>query len=144
LIRIAGPDDFEVVYELVVDFVQTSPYKDDEIDHEKFREFVYNLLIADKTQSMVFLLEDGSGVLVATSVEKFWSTEKTTLELMFWIRPESRNYQKAKVLVHAYEYWAKEIVRAKTIQLAVIDDRVSKLYRRWGYTLAENSYMKEI
>jgi hypothetical protein len=144
LIRIAGPDDFEVVYELVVDFVQTSPYKDDEIDHEKFREFVYNLLIADKTQSMVFLLEDGSGVLVATSVEKFWSTEKTTLELMFWIRPESRNYQKAKVLVHAYEYWAKEIVRAKTIQLAVIDDRVSKLYRRWRYTLAENSYMKEI
>jgi hypothetical protein len=141
LIRVAGIDDLDLVYSLAVEFKNKTPYAQDPVTG-RFREFVGGILLQDKTKTIVFLLEDGSGMLAATSTDKFWNEEKSAIELMFYVSG-NRNYQKAKVLVHAYEYWAKEIVKAKTIQLVSIDD-LDKLYQRWGYTPAERTYVKEI
>jgi hypothetical protein len=75
------------------------------------KEHLKRVVGADKNDGCVILLKEDTktvGILICSSMSHFFnSTEKTAMELAFWIRPDKRDYSSIKALVKAYKYWAK-------------------------------------
>ena len=73
-----------------------------------------------------------------------FSYEVDAVEMAFYVDPGKRSLRAALQLLGAYEYWAKEIAKAKYVNLACIDERVSKLYYRRGYVKTESAFRKRV
>ncbi len=70
--------------------------------------------------------------------------ERIASELVWYILPEYRSTETALQLFSAFEYWAKNVVRADKIQVSNLDGMkvVERFYGKKGYTLMEKVWIK--
>jgi len=86
-------------------------------------------------------------MFVGFIVECFFSTKTQSCELSWYVTPEHRGSKTAFEMVDIYEQWARDggATIANLINLDMLNaDKVAKFYKRKGYTLAENTYIKEL
>lgn len=86
------------------------------------------------------------GVILATVAEISFSEEKVASELAFWLLPGYRKSRRVLDLVSAFEYWAKHIAKVNFTILSQtpLQDYTERSYKRLGYTVIENNYLKKI
>jgi GNAT superfamily N-acetyltransferase len=87
------------------------------------------------------------GMFVSFATPSFFSDVTQAVELVWYVDPEHRGSREALKLLDLYEEWAKE-QGAVCVNLMNIDmlngPKVAKLYNRKGYTLTENTFVKEL
>lgn len=84
--------------------------------------------------------------MLATVAEVSFSEEKVASELAFWLLPGYRKSRRVLDLVAAFEYWAKNIAKVNYVILSQtpLQDYTERSYKRLGYTVIENNYLKKI
>jgi RimJ/RimL family protein N-acetyltransferase len=116
-----------------------------EIDPEEVAAFLVPFIDQRNAERMCILLtvdDVPRGILIAASTKNLFNKHKVTAEIAWWISPEYRGYKSARLMIDAYEYWAKNIVHAQVMQMVALDDSLDAMYRRKGFTKAELSYIK--
>jgi GNAT superfamily N-acetyltransferase len=98
----------------------------------------------------VFVLCNGVevvGMLVCFVTPCFFSDTKQAVEIAWYVDPDHRGSKKAHEMIDHYEEWARELgavcVNMMNLEISKAD-KVAKMYERRGYTLAENTFVKEI
>lgn len=141
MLRIAEPEDFDLVRSMAMEFLAMSGYESlaslDSID-----VFIKNLLSSDKTQTIILLHEDQGMLVATTSPFLFNPSLKVAHEIAWWVSPEARKNGVGKELLEAFEYWAKEKCGADICIMASINDKLDEFYIREGYKLYERAYSK--
>lgn len=110
--------------------------------HDKLTS-AHDLLVRNNCSSsqVCFLLDlDGviSGYLMGTVVDHFILPQKVAVELGFYTRGTGGKY-----LLEAFEDWAKD-QGANGVVLTDHSGLLDKYYTRYGYTLKERTYYKEL
>jgi len=87
------------------------------------------------------------GMLVCFVTPCFFSEVVQAVEIVWYVDPDHRGSRKAMEMLDLYEEWAKEhgAVCTNLINLNVLKgDKVAKIYKRKGYRLVENTFVKEL
>ena len=106
------------------------------------------LTMVDDPNFLVLVLDkDGSveGLLCATIGSPFFSKDKVSSELAWFLNKDVRGKKESTLLIDAYEKWAKS-KECKFITMSDIDilTDLRPLYESRGYTLTEKTHVKEI
>lgn len=141
MVRIATPEDLEIILSLSSKFLEASPYSS-KGDLEKIRQLVLSFIEGDARDKIIFLYED-CGLLAASTTEFLFGKGKIAAEVAWWVNPERRKSDIGTKLLEAFEYWAK-LVGCQSVTMACLDDGISKFYESKGYRLLEKAYSKEI
>lgn len=147
MLKVATLDDAPEVMEILRAFFLESPYSSGKYDEDRVYELFSNM-IEDKLGSVIILgiVDDKVvGILAGTSNEHLFSREIVATELAWYVYPEHRKSRVGLEMINAYEYWAKEVVKADYVTMMHLgDDRLDSLYRRRGYVEQERAYFKRI
>jgi len=81
------------------------------------------------------------GFLAGAALPFILGLDTVATELAWWVHPESRLKGVGKVLLEAFEEWAKE-VGCSMICLSSMDEETGEVYIKRGYSLKEYSYLK--
>ena len=114
LLRLAGLQDKEPILRLIEELFNNSVYsKAAEFSPDDTWAHVERAIKGEPDVSaVILLLDDGVpiGILGCSAmVQMFNSSEKTGVELVFWITPGKRTQSGMKKLLKAYRYWCKKI-----------------------------------
>lgn len=108
-------DDSPVVISLLQELHEASEYNAlIPFDKQSTLESFSALVDCPREDTCCILLEAADktviGILVCSHMSHMFNkSEKTAVELAFWIRPEHRTLSGTKELLKAYRYWAKKI-----------------------------------
>ena len=139
-IRIATPEDIDLVTEMGLKFAAESNYRD-YVDEQALRALVTKVITAPKEEGIVLIHEHG---MIAGIVSQFlFGTFNSATELAWWVDPEHRKTSVGSELLEAFEFWATK-VGCKLITMVSIDEQVGKYYEKKGYTLQERTYTKDL
>ena len=113
---------------------------------------VYDFLLdaVDRDDFGIFVLcanTEVVGMFLCLITPCFFSDVKQAVDIAWYVDPKHRGSRKAIQMLEVYEEWAKErgAVCTNLINLDVLrGDRVAKLYKRMGYKLVENTFIKEL
>lgn len=150
MLRLARPDDKDLVRPVMARFHEASPYHFMEVDWNKIDQLV-DVFTSD-LETKCFILdvtEDGQvkGLLVGQVSEGLLNTENIASEVLWWVETPYRKTRTAFELLGAFEFWASK-VGCKYIQMSRLEDetgeKVSKLYTKRNYRRTESAYLKEI
>jgi hypothetical protein len=101
------------ILELASELHKNSVYKDIAFDKTSFDETFVRILNSPKEDGSIILLMDDifvAGFLVCSHMTHMWNkSEKTAVELAFWIKPEYKSFKAIKMILGAYRYWARKI-----------------------------------
>lgn len=137
--RLATKEDIPVILDLLHSFnTEWGSYKR-EFSESKVTSILEFLIDSDEG---LVALAGNYGVFIATTTPSLFSDNKQTSELIFYIKPEKRNWKTARKLIRIYEYWAKEIVGADYAFMTLINTRVGNLYKKMNYEYKETLYAK--
>jgi len=87
------------------------------------------------------------GMLVCFIAPCFFSDALQAGELVWYVDPEHRGSRKSIEMLIVFEDWAKErgAVCCNMMNLEVLSpEKTAKFYTRRGYTLTENTFIKEL
>lgn len=79
----------------------------------------------------ILLYDDGrliGAIICSTMQQVFNQSEKTAVELGFWITPKSRTPAALKKLLSAYRYWAKRVGCTSILQGKLTDRKNTETY----------------
>jgi GNAT superfamily N-acetyltransferase len=141
MIRIATEEDFELVREFALKFLDSLPYRTI-VDEDKVDEIVKTFLKSDRTERVVLMYGD-IGMLAGSVTPFIFGNVIMASEIGWWIEPEHRGKAAGRELLKAFEYWAKQ-VGCSAITMVSLDERLGKFYEKNGYKLYERAYVKEI
>lgn len=148
-LKIADLEDLLEVKRMCLLFKEHSPYKTFLVEEDKLEETLKGLLIEGNQSSIILLAVVNNkpvGMLICLSREFLFSREKHATELAWWVDPEHRDGP-GRALQEAFVYWAKK-VDCKYLHMTLLQDKeapkMKKLYKRLGYRLMEQAWIKEI
>lgn len=129
-----------------MDFAYASPYRKYGIDGEVVAEAVKGYLedTQNKTCLILRVNKEPHGILAAICAPNMFNRYSICVENIWWIDPEYRNFKYSRLMLDAYEYWARTIKKAQIVQMVSLDDNLHNLYTRRGFVRAENAYIKEL
>lgn len=137
-------EEIRAVAEFMTQFEQATSFVKVDVDHTSK---VYENLI--RTGAAVFLVleENGHmhGGIGAIKSPDLHDGKLTAVETFWFVAPESRG--KGLLLFDAFEKWAIDSGCQKLAMIHLADsypDILRKLYKRNGYKLAEEHYIKEV
>ena len=108
------------VYEGVV------PYRGEDVEE------IVTKLSRDPNTGVTILLEDEGrliGAMICSTMQQvFNKSEKTAVELGFWITPDKRTPTALKKLLQAYRYWAKRVGCTSILQGKLTDRKNTETY----------------
>lgn len=145
-LKIATKDEFNAVYNMALNFIANSPYKRFPVAYRKVSNLIDELMQDPKSLVLVYLIEGiPVGMIGAKCEELYFSDMVITLEIAWWVDPQYRNGKVGLELMKAYEYWATNVVHADIVQMSLLqeDETLKKLYKRKGYELSEQTFIKE-
>lgn len=148
-LRLARPDDIDLLLEYFKEFHISSPYADLEFDPAKVRQML-EVAIPDRRKFVLLVSVDAFdqpvGVLAATKTQPTFSSQSVAAELAWYIDPAYRTGRRAIEQLVAYEAWAKSsgCKYPQVSKLSTSPKSVDLLYGRRGYFEVEKSYIKEI
>ncbi|MHA2084301.1 MAG: GNAT family N-acetyltransferase [Candidatus Thorarchaeota archaeon] len=105
---------------------------------------------ANREDFGVFVLCNGNeivGMFVCFATPCFFSDAVQAVEIVWYVDPEHRGSKEALKLLDVYEEWARKhgAVCANLMNVDILKGaKVAKLYGRKGYTLTENTFVKEL
>jgi len=139
-LRIATAEDFDLVFSMAKKFVESTDYNE-HADDEAIKRLITEFLNSDNTDKII-LLYGFEGMIAGLAFPFIYGKDKMVTELAWWVEPESRGNETGAKLLEAFEYWAREVVKAKLVTMISLDDKVGKFYEKNGYALQERTYMK--
>lgn len=111
-LKLAGKDDAEAVSILFKELHSASVYRNLMDYRPGDVSNLVSRIADDPSRGCTILLLEGRrliGAIICSSMRQIFNqTEKTAVELGFWITPEFRNKANLKKLLSAYKYWAKK------------------------------------
>lgn len=151
-LKLATWDHLPDIMEMAEKFHSASPYRDtEEFDDSRVAEIVIPA-IESPIDRIVLILEDTEarravGMLIALATQSTFSRSKVAGELAWWVNPENRGKDSLK-LIDAYLYWAENVAKCDTIQMALLEDetveKVTRVYRRKGFVPAERAFIRKV
>ena len=147
--RIAEISDLSETLRMCEAFFSVSKYASIyDKDRERIVQYLEWFLTAPKNVAIVILLEhipSGKtvGMLAMLSSMLPFKFEFMAYEQVWWVDPEHRKGKPAFEMLNLAEEWARQ-TGCSIVSLTALDDKVSKLYERKGYFLAEQAYLKRI
>lgn len=142
MIRKAIVDDIFLIVGMAYKFYQETAFKGLKFDFFKVANSLS--MMVDSPDHLLLMYEHEGrvvGTLIASAIETTFSTDKVTVELMWWVDPEHRGNKEGLELLETYEQWAQE-TGCKLITMACFDDRIGEFYTKRGYMLNERNYIK--
>lgn len=145
VLRVAKPEDYKEVERLCLEFLKETPYTAFDINEAKIKENLFAFLKADRKEKIV-LLYGSIGLLIAQVVPSYFSDERIAGEIVFFVEKPYRVSRAALVLSAAFENWAKKVgcKLATHALMSTSPDSVRSFYKRKGYILREEAYVKEL
>ena len=147
MIRLATLHDIPVLVKMVDRFIREEMPDPPKPDPEVIEDTLILLIQQQNKHGMAVVAEtDGeiSGFICGVTTPSPFSRDLHAVELAYYVFPEYRKSRIWRELIKTYENWAKEIAGANYAAVALLDQRVGKLYERLGYRLTEVSYKKEL
>jgi len=147
-VRVATKEDIPAYMDLAAAFVATTPINHVvPFDREGTAAFVEKALA--NPDMLILVAEDGGqivGITGALLYPMYFNPAKLVAQELWWyLTPETRGRQTAKMLFQTIEKWAKDKGAEAMFMIALADARVdtlAKVYKRNGYTPVERTYMK--
>lgn len=109
-------------------------------DETTIRELIEHVIQSPHTTSIIIL--DDFGFIAGQATKFPFGKDMLASEIAWWIDPDSRGENKGIKLMHAFEYWAKNVAGCKFISMTSLDKGVESVYKKNGYKLYERAYMK--
>jgi GNAT superfamily N-acetyltransferase len=145
-LRIATVEDFDIVYDMCLKFVNQTIYKKF-MNEEVFKPLVESFIQDPKGERIgIIALDDGKPVgMIGGAITLFiFGGIRMCQEIAWWVEPEYRQSGVGKELVKALEYWANKM-DCKFVTMSALDkEHLPKFYEKLGYSFAEISYMKAV
>lgn len=137
----ATSDDSSIILSMVWTYACSSPYKD-KINALAIDTLVKEFL-TEKDKVVFYVLSDEVpvGFLAGAALPFILGLDTVATEIAWWVQPEFRLNGVGKVLLEAFEEWAKE-VGCSMICLSSMDEGTGEVYIKRGYSLKEYSYLK--
>lgn len=150
MLRIANKDDKEQLKPMCMAFLNSSPYKDFDVD-EGFVDFLIDVFTSGDPKSMAVVWDEDSTIKGFVAFELgtwlYDPTAKVAIERVLWVNPGDRMAKIATELMEAYEAWGKE-VGAVINQLSSVHgpfaEVLDEFYTKHGYTKVEYTYLKKV
>ena len=131
-LKLAEEADALAVAVLFKELHDHSVYKDlIEYRPEDVAELVVKLSKDPTTGVTILLQEDGrliGAIMCSTMQQVFNKSEKTAVEIGFWITEKHRTAASLKKLLQAYRYWAKRIGCTSILQGKLTDRKNTETY----------------
>lgn len=150
MLHLAEHDDIPDITRMCLAFKAASPYAFLETSQDQVRQTILRLIEGDKNENVVVLAKEGNktvGMVAGVAQPFLFSNERVAGELVWWVDPEHRKSTHGKELHAAFEFWAAK-VGAAVVTMALLEDKradkITKLYERKGYTLAERAFLKKV
>jgi len=138
--KIATIEDIKEIADMSMKFMATTGYSDFS-DREHIEAFIEAMVTGPQNERII-LIEPGIGFIAGmSSVHPFGPTRLAT-EVAWWVEPEARETGAGKMLLEAFEFWAKEKAGCQLISMVGLDESLDKFYTKNGYKLYERAYMK--
>jgi|SRR6185503_434255 len=137
--RIATPEDFSTVKEMVMDFIKVSGYND-YADQDVLDALIFNMLAGPQNEKII-ILTDG-GFLAGRATQFPFGKHLIASEIAWWVNPDSRGNKEGTQLLEAFEFWAKEKAGCSLITMTSLSETIGEIYEKKGYKLYERAYMK--
>lgn len=141
MLRIATSDDLELVVEMGLKFIETSPYKDI-YSPDKLKDLVADYIAAKGENKIVLVYED-KGMILGMIYPFAFGDVLQCMEVGWWVEPDYRKEGIGDKLLEALEYWANKL-GCSIMTMVSLDDKLDKFYTKKGYRLSERLYMKDI
>lgn len=88
------------------------------------------------------------GMIIGSVSEMIFSFQKVAAELAWWMDEDYRKSRDAVQLIGAFEYWAENVAQVNLIQMSSTlthqTPQIEKFYKRRGYHLSENAYLRKL
>jgi hypothetical protein len=144
-IREATQDDFYNLLIFSKEFHGNSHLKDLlEFSPKKTGELLETAI--NREDFTVFLLENGKelvGGLICMAADSFFSEDRQSICLAWYIRKEHRSLKNAIGLVNGYEEWSKT-KGVKLINIINVKLETPRAFEKLGYKMTEVTFSKEV
>ena len=150
MLRLATREDEDRIFELLKHFFSQTEYAKEDLDEEKVKGLIQTCIDPRVVENVVLLWDvEGKvqGLVAGQWTEMVFNRERVATELVWWVEPEYRKTEASAKLLSAFEAWADWNGCARVQMYALNNDYATILhryYQRWGYRLAELSYVKDI
>lgn len=143
ILKHATLKDYQRVFDMVMTYAYESPYKDR--INEKALEVLTKEFLEEKDKVIFYVILDDTplGFLAGAATPFLLGLDTIATEFAWWVAPEYRLNGVGKILIEAFEIWAKE-VGCSMISLSSMDKETGKIYTERGYTPREFTYVKII
>lgn len=129
-------------------FKEESSYSVLETLDEVVLKTIESYLLKNKKEAIVILYikeERIIGIIVGTSSTLPFNNDLQCSETIWYVVPEYRKSRIGLELYEAFEYWAKEVVKARVIHTSNPEGgMLDKIYLKQGYKPLEQLFMKVI
>jgi hypothetical protein len=150
-VRFGEERDITALFTMGLEFLSESPYKDMEVIPEEVINTISQYINGDKKERILLVVVKNDipvGMLAATTSKHLLNKDIIASEMLWWMDERERNSKGSFKLIEAFEYWARNVVKAKHIQLSnhisQSMDRVSRFYNKRGYRMVEQNFIKDI
>lgn len=137
--KIAKPEDFDAIKELVMEFIKVSGYL--EYSSEDVLDQLITKMIEGPQHERIIILTEG-GFLAGVASQFPFGPHIIASEMAWYVKPDSRGNKEGTQLLEAFEFWAKEKAGATMISMTSLSDAIGEIYEKKGYKLYERAYMK--
>jgi flavorubredoxin len=131
-LKLATEKDALAVSVLFKELHEHSVYKDlISYEHQDVAALVTKLAEDPNSGVTIMMEEDGrliGAIMCSTMQQVFNQSEKTAVEIGFWITPKHRTPTTLKKLLQAYRYWAKRIGCTSILQGKLTDRNNTETY----------------
>lgn len=148
MLKLATLDDYPAAEELIVNFFTAGNFPYGDIDLTKIRVLFEQAVSSPDAVAILWIEDDKpQGLIVGQCTEVIFNTNRVATEMVWWVEPAYRKGAAGKDLLGAFEYWAG-LKNCRFIQMVGLQNEYTPLlaryYKQKGYTVAENSYVKEL
>jgi GNAT superfamily N-acetyltransferase len=138
MLRIARPEDFDLIKGMILKFAENSPIAD-QVSEDKLSALIENFI--SNGQDKIILLHGEAGLIAGMVTPFIYGNGLVATELVWWVEPDKRKSSVGKELLKAFEFWANKI-GCKFVVMSSLDEEVGKFYEKNNYVLRERSYIK--
>jgi GNAT superfamily N-acetyltransferase len=154
-LRLATKEDDPLkLYRLMASAAEHTNYAKEYIDDHLGSEYVSHFLDQSTDAFMMLLLISPEGEPVgALAAQKMYHPPfmyPMASEVVWWVEPKHRKGSVPMQMLKAYEYWAEK-QGCRYVSVGFMrrfkpgkEDQMKKVYNKMGYSLQEETYVKEI
>ncbi len=149
MIRLATVQDRDRLLELFQQFHQASPYSHVPFSVSKTDQLLEHVL--KSTEGIVVVAENEGiviGFLAGLVSELPFAMIRVASELAWWVDPKYRKSKDSLLLLQAYMYWAKNVVKTDQIQVANLMNEyapaLNRLYTKYGFEKKEETWLFQL